>query len=122
MEESDPNTLRDVEIKRLVRLAETAFENSIDSKLTLKARESWHQKYTNTVLALNQLLKDSQFKDYEKRLRVIEESGRVLRRTVLPRLSIKKPADSRARKDEVQHAQMPRGRGVRNWPGRHSSK
>jgi hypothetical protein len=95
---------------RLVRLAETAFENSTDSKLTLRMRESWNQRYTNTVLALNQLLRYSQYKDYEKRLRVIEESARVLRRTVLPRLKMKRPADSTARKDELlQHSQTSQG-------------
>ncbi len=50
----------------------------------MKTRESQFQKYTNAVLALNQLLKDLQYKEWEKRLRVIEES-RGLRRTVLSR-------------------------------------
>ncbi len=54
----------------------------MDEGLRMKTRESWYQKYTNAVLALNQLLKDLQYKEYEKRLRVIEESRR-LRRTVL---------------------------------------
>ncbi len=82
MEEADPNRLREVQIQRLARMAEIAYENSMDQKLTMKMRESWHQRYTNTVLALNQLLKDSQYKDYEKRLRILEESGKTLRRTV----------------------------------------
>ncbi len=111
MEELDPNRLRDVEIKRLVRMAETAFENSIDSKLTLRMRESWHQRYTNTVLALNQLLKDSQYKDYEKRLKIIEESGRVLRRTVLSRPRVRRLEGSTLRKVEnLQHARTSHGR------------
>ncbi len=54
----------------------------------MKTRESRFQKYTNAVLALNQLLKDLQYKEWEKRLRVIEES-KGLRRTVLS------PADAR---------------------------
>jgi hypothetical protein len=48
----------------------------------LRTRESWYQKYTNAVLALNQLLKDLQYKEYEKRLRIVEES-RKLRRMVI---------------------------------------
>jgi hypothetical protein len=71
--ESDPNKLRDVEIQRLAELAAMAYKNAMDPKLRMRARETWHQKYTNTVLALNQLLKDSQYRDYEKRMREIEE-------------------------------------------------
>jgi len=82
LEEADPNRLREVQIQKLARMAEIAYENSMDQKLTMKMRESWHQRYTNTVLALNQLLKDRQYKDYEKRLRILEESGKTPRRTV----------------------------------------
>ncbi len=90
MEESDPNTLRDVEIRRLAHMAEMAYKNSIDVNLSMRMRESWHQRYTNTVLALNQLLKDSQYKDYEKRLRVIEESGKTPRRMVWSRADVRR--------------------------------
>ena len=75
MDDSDPNKLRENEIRRLVALAELAYKNSIDEELKMKTREDWFGKYTNAVLALNQLLKDSQYKDYEKRLRLLEESG-----------------------------------------------
>src|SRR6266436_5068145 len=60
----------------------------MDEGLRMRTRESWYQKYTNAVLALNQLLKDLQYKEYEKRLKIIEDS-RKLRRTVLS------PADAR---------------------------
>lgn len=73
MEHDDPNKLRDVEIRRLAELAELAYRNTIDQELKMKTREAWHGKYTNTVLALNQLLKDSQYRDYEERMREIEE-------------------------------------------------
>jgi len=82
-EDLDPNRIRDVEIKRLEELAALAYRNAMDEGLRMRTRESWYQKYTNAVLALNQLLKDLQYKEYEKRLKVIEES-RKLRRTVLP--------------------------------------
>ena len=81
-EDLDPNRIRDVEIKRLEELAALAYRNAMDEGLRMKTRESWYQKYTNAVLALNQLLKDLQYKDYENRLKVIEDS-RKLRRTVL---------------------------------------
>ncbi len=75
-EELDPNKIRDDEIKRLREMADLAYKNFKDETLQMKTRESWHQKYTNTVLALNQLLKDSQYKDYEKRLKELEQTGR----------------------------------------------
>ena len=73
MEAIDPNMLRDVEIRRLAELAEIAYKNAVDPELKIQTREAWHTKYTNTVLALNQLLKDSQYRDYEKRMQEIEE-------------------------------------------------
>ncbi len=56
----------------------------MDEGLRMRTRESWYQKYTNAVLALNQLLKDLQYKEYEKRLRVIEESRKLRRMVILP--------------------------------------
>jgi len=76
LEDSDPNRLREVEIRRLTMLADLAFRNAVDEELKMKTREDWFGKYTNAVLALNQLLKDSQYKDYESRLRLLEESAR----------------------------------------------
>jgi len=71
--ENDPNDLRDVEIKRLREMAEMAYRNAADTELQMKTREAWHGRYTNTVLALNQLLKDAQIREYEKRLQAIEQ-------------------------------------------------
>jgi hypothetical protein len=66
----------------LTELAALAYRNAMDEGLRMRTRENWHQKYTNAVLALNQLLKDLQYKEYEKRLRVIEESRRLRRMVV----------------------------------------
>src|SRR3989454_8658974 len=101
--DSDPNRLREVEIQRLAELAALAYKNALDEKLKMKTRESWYQKYTNAVLALNQLLKDSQLKDYEKRLRVLEESGRILRRTTVTRPVIGRLNRSAGRKTGNTH-------------------
>ncbi len=60
----------------MTMLAELAYRNAVDEELKMKTREDWFGKYTNAVLALNQLLKDSQYKDYESRLRLLEESAR----------------------------------------------
>ncbi len=109
MEESDPNMLRGVEIKRLAQMAEIAYRNSIDANLSMRMRESWHQRYTNTVLALNQLLKDSQYKEYEKRLRVIEESGKTPRRMVLPRARVRRwVISAQPRRGNKQHPKTSR--------------
>ncbi len=57
----------------MIESADLAFANMMDASLPLKMRETWHRQYTYTVLALNQLLKDSQYKEYEERMRVIED-------------------------------------------------
>ena len=74
MGENDPNALRDVEIKRLTEMAGMAYTNARDPDMPMTMREAWHTRYVNAVLALNQLLKDSQYREYEKRLRAIEEN------------------------------------------------
>jgi len=76
LDEIDPNKLRDVEIRRLADMAELAYKNVMDLELKMKTREGWFGKYTNAVLALNQLLKDTQYREYEKRLQAIEEFAR----------------------------------------------
>ncbi len=98
-EDFDPNRLREVEIKRLAELAEIAYKNAMDLELKIGTRESWYQKYTNAVLALNQLLKDLQYKDYEKRLRLIEESWKRPRRMVLSCAEIERWIASANRKN-----------------------
>jgi hypothetical protein len=44
-----------------------------DEKLDLKTHERWTQLYNNTSTVLNQILKDRQMRDWENRLREIEE-------------------------------------------------
>ena len=43
-----------------------------DERMDLKTRERWTQLYNNTSQVLNQILKDRQMRDWEKRLREIE--------------------------------------------------
>jgi hypothetical protein len=45
----------------------------VDQNMDLKTRERWTQLYNNTSQVLNQVLKDRQMRDWEKRLREIEE-------------------------------------------------
>jgi hypothetical protein len=74
LEEEDPNKIRDVEIKRLVELAQQAYQNTKEPDMSMKVRETWHRRYTNTVEVLNRLLKDSQIKDYTRKLQTILEN------------------------------------------------
>ncbi len=48
----------------------------MDQNMDLKTRERWTQLYNNTSQVLNQILKDRQMRDWEKRLRIIEEYRR----------------------------------------------
>jgi len=46
----------------------------LDEKMDLKTQERWTQLYNNTSQVLNQILKDRQTRDWEKRLREIENT------------------------------------------------
>ena len=54
----------------------------LDEKMDLKTRERWTQLYNNTSQVLNQILKDRQMRDWEKRLREIEKFRGIQKRTV----------------------------------------
>lgn len=43
------------------------------SKIDLKTRQTWFKKHTEASVALNQLLKDREMRDWEKRLEQIEQ-------------------------------------------------
>lgn len=45
----------------------------LDENMDLKTRERWTQLYNNTSRVLNQILKDRQMRDWERRMREIEE-------------------------------------------------
>ncbi len=59
-------------------------EMMTNTKLDPKTRERWTQLHTNTAQVLNQVLRDQQAKDWEKRLQELEAVGRIPRRTSLP--------------------------------------
>ena len=63
----------------------------LDEKLDLKTRERWTQLYNNTSQILNQLLKDRQMRDWEKRLREIEKYRRIPGRTGQPQMAPPEP-------------------------------
>ncbi len=49
----------------------------LNEKLDVKTRERWTQMHTNTAQVLNQVLRDRQFKEWEKRLKELEARGRI---------------------------------------------
>ena len=60
-------------IRQLRRNLKSCRKIMLDEKLDLKTRERWTQLYNNTSTVLNQVLKDRQMRDWERRLRMIEE-------------------------------------------------
>lgn len=67
------NETRDIMIRQLRRNLKNCRRVLLDSKLDLKTRERWTQLYNNTSTVLNQVLRDRQNRDWERRLRIIEE-------------------------------------------------
>ncbi len=70
----------------------------LDEKLDLKTRERWTQLYNNTSQILNQLLKDRQMRDWEKRLREIEKYRRIPGRTGQPQMAPPEPETAKPEK------------------------
>jgi hypothetical protein len=49
----------------------------LDSNKDLKTRERWTHLHNSTSQILNTVLRDLQMKEWERRLRVIEEHGKI---------------------------------------------
>ena len=76
----DANELREMGIKNLVEIIKHAHEQAMNENLDEKSRERWTQRHTNAVLALNLILKDRQYRDYEQRLEILEENWKHVNR------------------------------------------
>ena len=48
-------------------------------RLDPKTREKWTQLHTNTAQVLNQVLRDKQFSEWDRRLKDLEASGHIPR-------------------------------------------
>ncbi len=53
----------------------------LDTDKDLKTRERWTQLHMSTCQTLNIILRDNQFREWEKKLRELEEYGRNASRT-----------------------------------------
>jgi hypothetical protein len=79
--ERDENELRSEIIGQLEKSLAMSREMMTNLKLDPKTRERWTQLHTNTAQVLNQILRDKQFRDWEKRLKELEAAGRLPRKT-----------------------------------------
>ena len=83
--ERDENDLRSGIIDQLEQSLTLSQEMMTNLKLDPKTRERWTQLHTNTAQVLNQVLRDKQDRDWEKRLKELEAAGRIPRKTVWSR-------------------------------------
>src|SRR5438034_8389343 len=65
--------LRDMTIRQLQSSANMAYRMMRDERIDLRSRQGWLKSYTDAARTLSQVLKEREEKDWEKRLRVIEE-------------------------------------------------
>jgi hypothetical protein len=80
-EEQDEDELRSRIIEQLEQSLEMSRGMMTNVKLDPKTREKWTQLHTNTAQVLNQVLRDKQFGEWEKRLKDLEASGQIPRKT-----------------------------------------
>ena len=80
-EEPDEDELRSRIIEQLEQSLEMSQGMMTNLKLDPKSRERWTQLHTNTSQVLNQVLKDKQYREWEKRLKDLEISGHIPRKT-----------------------------------------
>ena len=79
--ERDENDLRSQIIDQLEQSLAMSREMMMNQKLDPKTRERWTQLHTNTAQVLNQILRDKQFREWEKRLKELEAAGHIPRKT-----------------------------------------
>ena len=92
-------------IEKLRMSLAKSWEMIQNPNLDVKTREGCIQNHTNTALALNQILKDRQNRDWEERLRELEEAGKIPRGILPPS---KTAARKRPRPSEPAKTNEPR--------------
>ncbi|PYS57605.1 MAG: hypothetical protein DMF76_21775 [Acidobacteria bacterium] len=80
-EERDEDELRSSIVEQLEQSLEMSRAMMTNLKLDPRSRERWTQLHTNTSQVLNQVLKDKQYREWEKRLKDLEASGHIPRKT-----------------------------------------
>lgn len=77
----DENEIRSSIIEQLEQSLAMSQGIMTNMKQDPKTREKWTQLHTNTAQVLNQILRDKQFSEWEKRLKDLEASGHIPRKT-----------------------------------------
>jgi len=90
------DALRDEVVRQLRESLSRSREMMQNEKLDARTRERWTQLHTNTAQVLNQVLRDQQARDWEKRLKELEKVGRLPRRIILPGTPKATNSDSRS--------------------------
>ena len=80
-DDKDENGIRFHIIEQLEQSLEMSRGMMTNLKLDPKTREKWTQLHTNTAQVLNQVLRDKQFSEWEKRLKDLEASGHIPRKS-----------------------------------------
>ncbi|HEV2121113.1 MAG TPA: hypothetical protein VGS11_13555 [Candidatus Bathyarchaeia archaeon] len=79
---NETDSLRSDLVVQLRKSIAKSSEMMLDEKVDLKVRERWTQVPTNTAQVLNQVLRDMQFKDWERRLKEMETRKRKLQGSI----------------------------------------
>jgi hypothetical protein len=80
--ECDENELRSEIIDQLQKSLAMSQEMMMNLKLDPKTRERWTQLHTNTAQVLNTVLRDKQYREWERRLKELEAAGRIPRKII----------------------------------------
>ena len=67
--------LRDDMMTQLRETLDLCQKNMFDEELTLLERQRWAQVHTNAAQVLNTILRDEQFHEWEKKLKLLEKQG-----------------------------------------------
>lgn len=78
LKKPDQNELRDEVVVQLRESLAMSRKNMFDQDLSLLERQHWAQVHTNTAQVLNTILRDQQFRDWEKRMKLLEKNGAIL--------------------------------------------
>jgi len=71
--EIDEEKLRDKAIRQLQTAANLAYRMMRDERIDVKTRQAWFKRYTDAIRTLTKVLRDREEKDWENRLRMVEE-------------------------------------------------
>ena len=66
---------RDDMVNQLRETLALCRKNMFNEQLTPPERQRWTQVHTNTAQVLNTILRDEQFHEWEKRLKMLEKQG-----------------------------------------------